>query len=182
MRDSFGSAFMSDNCRCRSLCHPQHGGQCGVNCPGLRRMGPMLTRSSGTRPTRGLTRPYNGGDGRRSVDEFPARGTLRSWSFRAERGAPGLERTQTTVLTTAPVLFASLAVDLRWRQLLGLDGIELRGNAQLVLSGGGTCNMLASEPTRPRLTAMRGTTYNGLVPVRKQSGRPEPFPPHPPCQ
>ena len=36
--------------------------------------------------------------------------------------------------------------------------------------------------TRPILTAMRGTAYNGLVPVRKQSGRPDPFPPYPPCK
>ena len=49
------------------------------------------------------------------------------------------------VLTTALVLFSTLAVDLQGRQLLEVDGIELRGTAQLVLSGGGTCNVLESD-------------------------------------
>ena len=49
------------------------------------------------------------------------------------------------VLTTALVLFAILPADLRGRQLLEGDGIELRGNAQLVQSGGGTCNVLESD-------------------------------------
>ena len=49
------------------------------------------------------------------------------------------------VLTTALVLFATLTVDLRGRQLLEIDGIELRGTAQLVQSGGGTCNVLEPD-------------------------------------
>ena len=49
------------------------------------------------------------------------------------------------VLTTAFVLLGTLAVDLRGRQLLEIDGIELHGNEQLVLSGGGTCNVLESD-------------------------------------
>ena len=49
------------------------------------------------------------------------------------------------ILTTALVLSATLAVDLRGRQLLEIDGIELRGNAQIILSGGGTCNVLESD-------------------------------------
>ena len=49
------------------------------------------------------------------------------------------------VLTTTLVLFATLAVNVRGRQLLEVDGIELHGNAQLVLSGGGTCNVLESD-------------------------------------
>ena len=49
------------------------------------------------------------------------------------------------VLTTALILFAALAVDARGRQLLKVDGIELRGIEQLVLSGGGTCNVLESD-------------------------------------
>ena len=48
-------------------------------------------------------------------------------------------------LTTALALFATLAVDLRGRQLLEIDAIELRGNAQLILFGGGTCNVLESD-------------------------------------
>ena len=49
------------------------------------------------------------------------------------------------VLATALVLFAALAADLRGRQLLEVDGIELRGTAHLVLPGGGTCNVLESD-------------------------------------
>ena len=49
------------------------------------------------------------------------------------------------VLTTALIRFAILAVDARGQQLLEVDGIELRGDAQLVLSGGGTCNVLEAD-------------------------------------
>ena len=49
------------------------------------------------------------------------------------------------VLTTALVLFPLLAADARGQQLLEVDGIELRGEAQLVMSGGGTCNVLESD-------------------------------------
>ena len=49
------------------------------------------------------------------------------------------------VLATALILFAALAVDARGRQLLEVDGIELRGIERLVLSGGGTCNVLESD-------------------------------------
>ena len=49
------------------------------------------------------------------------------------------------VLTTALVLFPVLAADARGQQLLEIDGIELRGEAQLVMSGGGTCNVLESD-------------------------------------
>ncbi len=50
-----------------------------------------------------------------------------------------------SVLTTALALFATLAVDLRGRHLLEIDGIELRGNAQPILFGGSTCNVLESD-------------------------------------
>ena len=43
------------------------------------------------------------------------------------------------------VLFSALAVDVRGQQLLDVDGIELRGEAQLMMSGGGTCNVLESD-------------------------------------
>ena len=49
------------------------------------------------------------------------------------------------VLTLALVLFAALAAPVRGRQLLEIEGVELRGVAQLVLSGGGTCNVLESD-------------------------------------
>ena len=48
-------------------------------------------------------------------------------------------------LATTLVLFATLAADVRGRQLLEVDGIELLGTAQLVMSGGGTCNVLESD-------------------------------------
>ena len=49
------------------------------------------------------------------------------------------------VLITALVLIAFLAADARGQRLLEVDGIELRGNAQLIQSGGGTCNVLESD-------------------------------------
>ena len=49
------------------------------------------------------------------------------------------------VLVTAFVLFVALAPDARGQQLLEIDGIELRGEAQLVQSGGGTCNVLETD-------------------------------------
>ena len=49
------------------------------------------------------------------------------------------------VLTASLVLFTSFSVNLRGRQLLELDGVALRGDAQLVLSGGGTCNVFESD-------------------------------------
>ena len=49
------------------------------------------------------------------------------------------------VLTTAFILFAILAADARGQRLLAVDGIELHGAAQLVMSGGGTCNVLESD-------------------------------------
>ena len=52
----------------------------------------------------------------------------------------------TAILTTlAIVLFPVLAADARGQQLLEIDGIELHGEAQLVMSGGGTCNVLESD-------------------------------------
>ena len=49
------------------------------------------------------------------------------------------------VLTATFVLFVTFAVEGRGQQLLEVDGVELRGVAQLVLSGGGTCNVLESD-------------------------------------
>ena len=43
------------------------------------------------------------------------------------------------------VLCAALAADARGRQLLEVDGVELRGTEQLVQSGGGTCRVLESD-------------------------------------
>ena len=51
----------------------------------------------------------------------------------------------TRVLTLALLLYPVLAPDARGQQLLEIDGIELRGEAQLVQSGGGTCNVLESD-------------------------------------
>ena len=49
------------------------------------------------------------------------------------------------VLTPALVLLLLLVADARGQQLLEIDGIELHGKAQLVTSGGGTCNVLESD-------------------------------------
>lgn len=49
------------------------------------------------------------------------------------------------VLTMTLVLFAIPAMDARGQRLLEVDGVELRGNSQLVMSGGGTCNVLESD-------------------------------------
>ena len=49
------------------------------------------------------------------------------------------------LLTASLVLFPALAADADAQQLLEVDGIELRGTAQLVQSGGGTCNVLETD-------------------------------------
>ena len=56
----------------------------------------------------------------------------------------------------ALVLFAAVAVEGRGRQLLEIDGVELRGDAQLVLSGGGTCNVLESDTSYEEKKANHG--------------------------
>ena len=43
------------------------------------------------------------------------------------------------------VFLAVFAVDARGQRLLETDGVELLGKAQLVMSGGGTCNVLESD-------------------------------------
>ena len=43
------------------------------------------------------------------------------------------------------VMVFLLAVDARGQGLLEVDGVELLGEAQLVMSGGGTCNVLESD-------------------------------------
>ena len=60
------------------------------------------------------------------------------------------------VPTMALVLFAALAVEGRGRQLLEIDGVELRGDTQLVLSGGGTCNVLESDTSYEEKKANHG--------------------------
>ena len=45
----------------------------------------------------------------------------------------------------ALVLFTPFAADLRGELLLEDNGVELHGNARLVLSGGGTCNVIQSD-------------------------------------
>ena len=56
----------------------------------------------------------------------------------------------------ALVLFAAFAVEGHGRQLLEIDGVELRGDAQLVLSGGGTCNVLESDTSYEEKKANHG--------------------------
>ena len=65
------------------------------------------------------------------------------------------------VLTTSLLLFTTLAVNLGGRQLLELDGVALRGDAQLVLSGGGTCTCSNQTPATRRgreIMALRWTS------------------------
>ena len=49
------------------------------------------------------------------------------------------------VLTTALIVCASLAGAARGQPLLEVDGVELHGNARLVVAGGGTCNVLEAD-------------------------------------
>ena len=49
------------------------------------------------------------------------------------------------VLTTALIAVTILAADALGRRLLEVDGVELHGDAQLAMSGGGTCNVLESD-------------------------------------
>ena len=49
------------------------------------------------------------------------------------------------VLTRALVLLPVLAACADGKQLLEVDGVELHGEAQRVMSGGGTCNVLESD-------------------------------------
>ena len=63
------------------------------------------------------------------------------------------------VLTMTLILFAISAMDARAQRLLDVDGIELRGNSQLVMSGGGTCNVLESD------TSFEGRKQNHGAPM-----------------
>ena len=60
------------------------------------------------------------------------------------------------VLTAALVLCVMLAGELSAQRLLETDGIELLGEAQLVMSGGGTCNVLESDTAYERIKANHG--------------------------
>ena len=64
------------------------------------------------------------------------------------------------VPTMALVLFAAVAVEGRGRQLLEIDGVELRGDTQLVLSGGGTCNVLESDTSYEEKKANHGAAMD----------------------
>ena len=78
------------------------------------------------------------------------------------------------VPTIALVVCAALAVEGRGRQLLEVNGIELRGIEQLVLSGGGTCNVLESDTSYEEKKANHGTPMDIWrldFAVRNGSGR-----------
>ena len=64
------------------------------------------------------------------------------------------------VPTMALVLFAAVAVEGRGRQLLEIAGVELRGDAQLVMSGGGTCNVLESDTSYEEKKANHGAAMD----------------------
>ena len=61
------------------------------------------------------------------------------------------------VLAAALFLCAALAADARGRQLLEVDGVELRGIKQLVLSGGGTCRVLEMDVWRLDFAVRNGS-------------------------
>ena len=72
------------------------------------------------------------------------------------------------------LLLAALATDARGQQLLEVDGIELRGDAQLVQSGGGTCNVLESDTRYEEKLANQGAPmdiWSLEFSVRNGSGR-----------
>ena len=78
------------------------------------------------------------------------------------------------VLTTTLVLCAAFAVEGRGRQLLEVDGVKLRGVEQLVLSGGGTCNVLESDTSYEARKENHGApmdTWRLDFSVRNGSGR-----------
>ena len=80
----------------------------------------------------------------------------------------------TGVLTLALVLFPVLATDARGQQLLEVDGIELRGEAQLVMSGGGTCNVLEFDTSYEAKKENHGApmdVWRLAFSVRNGSGR-----------
>ena len=64
------------------------------------------------------------------------------------------------VLTMVLVLCGVLATDARGQRLLEVDGIELRGEAQRVMSGGGTCNVLESDTAFEAKKANHGAPMN----------------------
>ena len=64
------------------------------------------------------------------------------------------------VLTTALILFTILAADARGQRLLAVDGIELHGATQLVMSGGGTCNVPESDTRYEARKGNRGASMD----------------------
>ena len=67
-----------------------------------------------------------------------------------------------------------LAADARGQRLLETDGVELLGEAQLVMSGGGTCNVLESDTAYDRKKENHGAPMDIWrldFTVRNGSGR-----------
>ena len=78
------------------------------------------------------------------------------------------------ILAAALALFALLAADARGQRLLEVDGIELHGAAQLVQSGGGTCNVLETDSRYEEKQANHGAPMDIWrldFTVRNGSGR-----------
>ena len=78
------------------------------------------------------------------------------------------------VLTTALIVCASLAAAARGQPLLELDGVELHGNARLVVAGGGTCNVLEADTSYEARKANHGALMDIWrldFTVRNGSGR-----------
>ena len=78
------------------------------------------------------------------------------------------------ILATAFILFPVLAADARGQRLLTVDGIELVGEAQLLQSGAGTCNVLESDTSYDRWKENQGAPLDIWrldCSVRNGSGR-----------
>lgn len=77
-------------------------------------------------------------------------------------------------LTPVLVLLGVLAADARGQQLLEIDGVELRGRTRLVMSGGGTCNVLESDTSYEQRRQNQGAAMDIWrldVSVHNGSGR-----------
>lgn len=61
------------------------------------------------------------------------------------------------VLSSALVVLLVLVVEADGQRLLEIDGVELRGEAQLLQSGGGTCNVLESDTRYEERLANHGS-------------------------
>ena len=189
---------MSDNRRCRGYAAPEHRESVRGELTRFQRMGVdpcarsgypagLLARKWSRGPSRESTAGSNeaGRDpcappdvrcGRTMAEEAAGRRAESSHGGRRGPGSPGETRWRGAgeSLTTALVVCASLAVAARGQPLLEVDGIELHGNARLVVAGGGTCNVLEADTSYEARKANHGAPMDIWrldFTVRNGSGR-----------